>query len=171
MNDPALVNFQPIGLENLQFRHQNVQTGNEFWDINFARFTAQCIAKRPATAATKSPHQRHLNLASVVIDIFVESDVTRLRIGANESYRIHVSELGVNNTITVAIEAATIFGARHGIETLAQLIIYDDIRDVFLLRSDIRLEDGPVYSHRGISLDTARNFYPVDAIKRTIGKR
>lgn len=172
IDDQFIIDFQPIAPEHLQFRHQNVQTNNDFWTIAHARFKDQISAKRPS-ARTRNNRNNNLNLATVVVDIYVENQATSLRIGVNESYRINVSDdgpSGVNKTVTVLIEATTIFGVRHGIETLAQMIIYDDIRDVFLMRSNVRLADGPVYMHRGISLDTARNFYPVEDIKRTIGK-
>lgn len=35
---------------------------------------------------------------------------------------------------------------------------------------DVIINDKPVYPYRGILLDTARNYYSVEAIKRTIGK-
>lgn len=34
--------------------------------------------------------------------------------------------------------------------------------------SNISISDGPVYKHRGILLDTSREYYSVDAIKRTL---
>lgn len=171
-NTTKILEFQPISLQTLQFRHPNVLNNDEFWTVNSNRFMSQCNAKRPSVASEKiSFYTNDLSLASVMIDIVVQSEVVALRIGVNESYRIRVSSLDANNTITVRIEANTIFGARHGIETLSQMIIYDDLRDVFLLRCNVALEDGPVYAHRGIMLDTARNFYPVEAIKRTIGKK
>lgn len=169
MNNPDTIDLQPIAVENMQFSYQNSQSNNEFWTINTSRLIAKCLAKRPSAAN----HDKHVvNVAGVVVYINIEDNSSRLRIGVNETYRINISGPSSvsNNTIRVVIDAFNIFGARHGIETLSQLIIYDDIRNVFLLRSNVRLEDGPVYSHRGISLDTARNYYPVDDIKRTIGK-
>ena len=38
------------------------------------------------------------------------------------------------------------------------------------MRQVQEISDGPVYPHRGISLDTARNYITVESIKRTIGK-
>ena len=38
------------------------------------------------------------------------------------------------------------------------------------MRQVTEISDGPVYPHRGISLDTARNYVTVENIKRTIGK-
>lgn len=37
------------------------------------------------------------------------------------------------NRINVTIRANTFFGARHALETLTQLFVYDDIRDHLLV--------------------------------------
>lgn len=66
------------------------------------------------------------------------------------------------------IEAANFYGARHGLETLSQLILYDEIRNEIVIPSEAEIADEPKFKHRGISLDTSRNFFPVDVIKRTI---
>ena len=39
------------------------------------------------------------------------------------------------------------------------------------MRQVREISDGPVYPHRGIMLDTARNYFTVENIKETIGKR
>lgn len=70
--------------------------------------------------------------------------------------------------MTVRIGGVTIFGIRHGLETLAQLMT-SDVCDVGLvLVKSARIEDRPKYRHRGLLLDTSRNFFPSLAIKRTL---
>lgn len=49
-----------------------------------------------------------------------------LTLQTDESYKIKASE--VDNEIVININASTIFGARHALETLSQLIVFDDIR-------------------------------------------
>jgi hexosaminidase len=39
---------------------------------------------------------------------------------------------------------------------------------LFQILTTIDITDGPVFKHRGLSLDTSRNFFSVEAIKRTI---
>lgn len=160
--------FHPISIASLRLGFSYPDTNDDFWAVNINRIRSQLTAKRASKQPLTVPTT--VRLAAVVVEVVARSEETRLRMGANETYRLTVSGVDNKNAITVHIEADTIFGGRHGIETLAQLIIYDDLRDVFLIRGSVRLEDGPVYSHRGIMLDTARNFYPVEAIKRTIGK-
>lgn len=38
----------------------------------------------------------------------------------------------------------------------------------FQILSNVFISDGPAYKHRGILVDTARRFYPVEALKRTL---
>ena len=66
------------------------------------------------------------------------------------------------------ISADNYFGARHGIETLFQLMEYDDITMNYIILNSAEIRDYPEFRHRGISLDTSRNFIEVDTIKRII---
>nr|AAX94571.1 beta-N-acetylglucosaminidase [Choristoneura fumiferana] len=84
----------------------------------------------------------------------------------NENYTIKIS--GANDKVNATITGGSFFGVRHGLETLSQLILYDDIRDHLLIVRDVSIEDKPVYPYRGILLDTARNYYTIDSIKKTI---
>ena len=63
------------------------------------------------------------------------------------------------------------YGARHGLETLSQLIA--PIVTVgggagLVILNTATIKDSPMYPHRGLLIDTARNFLPVRAILRTI---
>ncbi|XP_075225458.1 beta-hexosaminidase 2 [Lycorma delicatula] len=86
----------------------------------------------------------------------------------DEGYTIALSSGG--NQVSVEIEAATVFGARHGLETLSQLITGYELngRHGLAIVSHARISDKPFYSHRGLLLDTSRNFLPLNAIKRTL---
>ncbi len=50
-------------------------------------------------------------------------------------------------------------------ETLFQLIEFDEAGRHFVILSDVEIEDGPEFPHRGISLDTSRNFVTMDVLK------
>lgn len=76
--------------------------------------------------------------------------------------------LRTGDLVTVRIVGPTIFGVRHGLETLQQLMTPDACEAGMLLIKSARIEDRPVYRHRGILLDTARNFISIPVIKRTI---
>ena len=61
--------------------------------------------------------------------------------------------------------ASNYYGARHAVETVFQLVVWDEVeaRHLMLDRADIM--DWPEFPHRGISVDTVRNFIPVHTIK------
>ncbi len=45
---------------------------------------------------------------------------------------------------------------------------FDDAGRHFLVASDVDIKDWPEYVHRGISLDTSRNFMTIDVIEDLI---
>ncbi|CAK1601338.1 unnamed protein product [Parnassius mnemosyne] len=94
-------------------------------------------------------------------------DVREFSMGMDESYTLRVAPMS-NDRINATITGNTFFGVRHGLETLTQIIVYDDIRDHLLIARDVNISDKPVYTYRGILLDTARNYFTVDSIKATI---
>ena len=66
------------------------------------------------------------------------------------------------------ITAPNFYGARNGLETLSQLIVYDNIRNEVLVVGSVDITDSPKYPYRGVLLDTSRNFFSVQSIKRTL---
>lgn len=103
------------------------------------------------------------------IKIEVNSDSMALSPSTNESYFLNVSTIEKKSTVTITAE--TSFGARHGLETLTQLIAKttDEFnRNSLVLTSPAEINDKPVYQHRGLLLDTARHFIPVPHILRTL---
>lgn len=67
----------------------------------------------------------------------------------------------------VDIKASTVYGARHAFETLSNLVTGSLSNGLFLV-SAARISDSPVYPHRGLLLDTARNFLPLRYIRSTL---
>ncbi|XP_066992201.2 chitooligosaccharidolytic beta-N-acetylglucosaminidase [Anabrus simplex] len=92
--------------------------------------------------------------------------MTRFETDTDESYDLQVQELA-DGRINATISAPTFFGARHGLETLSQLVVLGADRRL-RMPDFVRIQDRPVYRHRGILLDTARSYFSPDAIKRTI---
>jgi hypothetical protein len=85
----------------------------------------------------------------------------------DESYSVRAQVNGEGHLI-VDVTAANYFGARHAIETVFQLMEYDEVNNVYIAVSSVDISDAPVFKHRGISLDTSRNFMTVDVIKRML---
>lgn len=134
-----------------------------FWDANEARFLDQINRKLPKSI--KLDNQG--NGLVVNIDVVHPDDLT-LTLQTNESYVLSSTEKDGN--VVVTINAETVFGARHGLETLSQLVVFDDIRSELQMPKEFTIEDKPFYVHRGLLLDTSRNYYTVESIKRTIGR-
>lgn len=68
--------------------------------------------------------------------------------------------------VAVFIKTTTVYGARHALETVSQLIATSDNQLVIVTSATV--SDKPAYPHRGLLLDTARNYLPLYAIQRTI---
>lgn len=81
----------------------------------------------------------------------------------DESYVLRVEEERL-----VVIDALTYYGIRHAMETLFQLMKYDDIRKTFIINANFTIEDKPQFPYRGLMMDSARNFMPVDVVKNVI---
>lgn len=93
--------------------------------------------------------------------------IVKLTLDTDESYALNISETS-DSRLVATITAPDYFGARHGLETLGQLIIFDDLRDEVQIPRDVSITDKPAFPYRGILLDTARNYVSVETIKRTL---
>ncbi len=83
------------------------------------------------------------------------------KVGLNEdeSYRLSVK------THKIQINAETDLGALHALETLYQLVQNDGVSFYF---PAAEIEDRPRFAWRGLMIDAARHFQPVDVIKRNL---
>ncbi|ROT71808.1 beta-N-acetylglucosaminidase [Penaeus vannamei] len=102
----------------------------------------------------------------VRLDITVSGAATRLSLETPEAYTLDITPRGT--VISVTILASNYFGARHALETLSQLIAFDDHEGLMQIVSSAALTDAPAFKYRGILLDTSRNFFSVRAIERTL---
>ncbi|EDW30345.1 GL17874 [Drosophila persimilis] len=91
----------------------------------------------------------------------------KLTLETDESYSLNI-DTDPSGHVVAIIAAANFFGARHGLETLSQLIVYDDIRREVQVTANASISDAPKFKWRGLLLDTSRNYYSVKAIKRTL---
>lgn len=73
-----------------------------------------------------------------------------------------------NDMVEIEIKANTYYGARLGLETLSQMITYDDLSDTLQIYSGATVNDKPVFRHRGLLIDTSRNFISKKVIKNII---
>jgi len=83
----------------------------------------------------------------------------RLSLGEDESYSIETA------SSQVIVTAPTDLGAIHALETLLQLVSTDADGYYF---PGVFIRDSPRFAWRGLLLDVALHFMPVDVVKRTL---
>ncbi|XP_003707555.1 beta-hexosaminidase 1 [Megachile rotundata] len=128
-------------------------------NINLLRQKAKNVAGRLTESGGTGMLVRLMGL--------VESDPVKLTLSTDESYTLNVIQ--ANNTwLETTITAKSYFGARHALETLSQMIVFDEYRDQIQIPKEISITDGPTYPYRGLLLDTSRNFIAKSKILETI---
>jgi len=91
--------------------------------------------------------------------IIVVNEPGELKLGVDESYQIQISEY------LIKLNAKTSFGALHGLETLIQWLHSDQEGYYF---AETLINDSPRFPWRGLLIDPARHWLPVEVIKRNI---
>ncbi|XP_049293737.1 chitooligosaccharidolytic beta-N-acetylglucosaminidase isoform X3 [Anopheles funestus] len=130
------------------------------WETNKERFRKQ-LKTRAQDNALKSGGK------AVRIKINVAHDSLTLNYKTDESYKLTIGS-GTNGELLATIVANTFFGARHGLETLSQFVLYDNIRNELQMVTTANVSDAPAFPHRGLALDTSRNFIDLLSLRRTI---
>ena len=67
----------------------------------------------------------------------------------------------------VQVSAHSPFGVAYGLETLSQFIVHG-VHGAALQCARISVVDEPAFAHRGLSIDTARRFWPIELIFSTL---
>jgi len=116
-----------------------------------------------------SPFQRQssnpgVERQNVFLEITVTAADNRLRLDTDESYNVVIQTVGEDTTVTIL--APTYYGARHAIETLSQLIAYDETNDSLQIVKSAYVQDEPRFRYRGFMLDTGRNYFPKEDLMR-----
>jgi len=81
-------------------------------------------------------------------------------IGTDESYSL------VINSSKLVLAAPTTIGALRGFETIVQLLTKNDTGGYYF--PSVTIQDNPRFQWRGLMIDVARHFIPVDVLKRNI---
>ena len=110
--------------------------------------TALPIAQKPAKSAT----------ATLVIQTdHAGKEIQEL--GEDESYTLEVAATGAKLT------APTPLGSMHGLQTFLQLV---DISPGGFAAPAITIQDKPRFPWRGLMIDSARHFIPLDILRRNL---
>ena len=70
-----------------------------------------------------------------------------------------------NPALSLKLSATTDIGVIYGLETLLQLV--DNNADDFFVHG-VKIKDYPRFTWRGLMIDVARHFQPIDALKRNL---
>ncbi|KAJ8912795.1 hypothetical protein NQ315_002553 [Exocentrus adspersus] len=105
---------------------------------------------------------------SVLFNIYINViDIDNvLRLSTNEEYALSVKK--VEDHIDVELSAPTYFGARNGLETLIQLIWSDTTSNKLHIIHDVEIKDKPKFAHRGVMVDTARNYFYIEQLRKVV---
>ncbi|KAJ4159980.1 uncharacterized protein LMH87_007915 [Akanthomyces muscarius] len=117
------------------------------------------LANHEPSASTDKTYIRKLS----IIQTAVANDSSLIG-PSNESYALRIDADG-----TASITAAAPAGILRALQTFTQLFYqHSSKRGSYTRLAPVRITDAPQFSHRGLNLDVARNFYPVKDVLRTI---
>ncbi len=105
----------------------------------------------------------------LLLDLSVEEDFSYLDpTSTDEGYSLRLDPPS-GGLQRASAAARTWYGLHHAMETLSQLISWNAAEGSFQVHSEAAVDDDrPAYPHRGISVDTSRNFMPVSVLKELI---
>lgn len=128
------------------------------------RFLDQCndapsIVLSPIAATSELVPPTPLN---IVVSVASEDD--DLHYGVDESYTLSVHAAGAAH-----VNASTVFGAMHGLQTILQLLERTGADSQLQIRGlPWQISDSPRFAHRGMLVDPGRHFLPLDALRKHI---
>lgn len=101
------------------------------------------------------------------IHVVVLSESDELQYDIDESYKLLIHPEGKQNY--AHIEAATVYGALHALQTFSQLVHFNfKSRKLVLSQIPWTITDKPRFSYRGLLIDTSRHYQPLPMIKKVI---
>jgi hexosaminidase len=109
----------------------------------------------------------------VSIEVFVKLSLNEatfkkdLQHGVDESYSLQILTDGTR-AVKVQIESNTVFGTNHAFATLEQIVGRRDGYGLVFENLPVVVRDKPQFEHRGLLMDTARHYFPVQQLMRII---
>lgn len=91
------------------------------------------------------------------------ANVTKPTSPVDESYTLSVPSTG-----EVLITANSAIGLSYGLTTFSQLFFEHSDGGYYTKLAPVMIRDAPKFTHRGLNLDTARNFFPVVYVLRLL---
>jgi hexosaminidase len=124
-------------------------------DRSAERFLRQ-LARQTALPVALKP----LKIAKATLVIQTDHASKEIQeVGEDESYKLEVTVTGAKLT------APTPLGAMHGLQTFLQLV---DVSPDGFAAPAVTIQDQPRFPWRGLMIDSARHFIPLDIIRRNL---
>ncbi|EIW52416.1 N-acetylhexosaminidase [Trametes versicolor FP-101664 SS1] len=114
-------------------------------------------------AAAKTLSRLTLSLEKGASFASITSEAQKAPEERDEAYHLVVPADGSGASIT----ANSTLGLFRGLATFGQLW-YEHDNTVYTISAPVTIADKPAYPYRGFMLDTARNYFPISDIKRTL---
>jgi hexosaminidase len=130
------------------YTEPRLERASERFLRQLARQTGLPIALKPAKTAK----------ATLVIQTDHASKEVQ-EVGEDESYILDVSKASAR------LRAATLLGTMHGLQTFLQLV---DVSPGGFAAPAITIQDKPRFPWRGLMIDSARHFIPLEVIRRNM---
>lgn len=100
------------------------------------------------------------NVRITDINFDIDQPEASLQMEVDESYSLFVK----GNSSSIQVSAATTWGALHALTTLGQIVFYDQASERFYIELSVSIKDWPLYPHRGVLIDSGRNYLSVGSI-------
>ena len=131
-----------------------------YHDARLEAAIARTIERLAVKTGISIPTSSPASTASGSLVVEVEGAGQKIQsVDEDESYSLEVTVSGVK------LHAATVVGAMRGLETLQQLV-QSDATGYFV--PAVSIHDAPRFRWRGLMIDCARHFIPVEVIKRNL---
>lgn len=161
------VSFLPASISQIFTASDN---NKELLNVATERFINDLHKYHPDYVEGLSPWPTDSTASYHQLQIWIEIEgLTKTRLDLNtddEKYSLDLSTFG---TVTIAkITSSTYFGARCALETLSQLIDYEEEGNSLQIVNSANITDWPAFPFRALFLDTSRNYLSVDSIERTL---
>ncbi|KAL9234843.1 hypothetical protein vseg_009666 [Gypsophila vaccaria] len=103
------------------------------------------------------------------LNIVVHSSSDELHYDVDESYSLSVPVGEGGKPVYASIEANSVYGALHGLQTFSQLCRYNyKTRLIEIGLAPWTITDQPRFPYRGLLIDTSRHYLPLPVIKNVI---
>src|SRR5271168_3655437 len=123
-----------------------------------ARETGLVFAQEPQTAAKSGAAKTESPVATLLIHTAHAGQPIQ-ELGEDESYTLDIASTGAK------LNAETPLGTLHGLQTFLQLVA---VTPQGFAAPVLTIQDKPRFPWRGMMIDSARHFIPMDVLKRNI---